>query len=598
MNDNNRNLILAILLSGIVLFGWQFFVAMPQMEAEQARQAVLNKETKKKEATAKVEGPAQSSSSLHLKREDALKQGGQRVAINTPTVDGSLRLTGARFDDLRLKNYRETTDPNSPEIVLFAPQSTTYPYYAQFGWLGQNLKTPGKSSVWKLVSGTVLSPGKPVTLEWENGEGLVFRRVVSIDTNYMFTVVDTVRNNSNKHVVLAPYASVTRDDVPYTQHFWVLHEGFVGVANDTLQDATYDEFKTDGQPPERFSSTGGWVGITDKYWMAALVPPQKETFDGTFLSQKRGNSQTHTFQADYQLHTRDIAPGQSATVSHKMFAGAKVVNLLQQYEETQGISKFDLAVDWGWFWFITKPLFLILDYFFKLLGNFGLAILLLTVVVKLVFYPLADTSYKSMSRMKKVQPEMERIKQRAGDDKMKMQQEMMELYKREKVNPLSGCLPILIQIPVFFSLYKVLFVTIEMRHAPFYGWINDLSAPDPTSIFNFFGLFPWSVEWVPVIFAIGIWPILMGITQWVQMKLNPAPADPVQAQIFNLMPFMFVFMFATFPAGLVIYYTWNNILGIAQQWLMMKREGVPVHLFENLKLPGAKKEKMPKAAND
>ncbi|MBU6299595.1 MAG: membrane protein insertase YidC [Alphaproteobacteria bacterium] len=590
MNDN-RNLILAVGLSALVLVGWQYFVAAPQLKTEQARQALLHQQEKKEQAAepapAGVAAPTASSGEPpHLTRAEALKRGGARVRIQTPTVDGSLRLVGARFDDLRLKKYHDTVDPKSPEVDLLAPTGTAYPYFAEFGWTAGKSKiaVPGDKTPWQLKSGSVLSPGNPVTLTWDDGQGLIFTRTISVDDQYMFTVTDSVVNKSDEKTTLYPYALVVRDGVPKHQTYWVLHEGFVGVAGDKLQDPTYDHFKDAGTPPETFSSTGGWLGITDKYWMAALIPPQNAKFDGAYRATPFGGDKS--YQANYSLPDRTLEPGQSATVTQRLFAGAKVVDTLRSYEHTLGIARFDYAVDWGWFIFITQPLFWLLDKFYRYLGNFGLAIILATVVIRALLFPLANSSFKSMSKMKKVQPEMERIKKLYADDQARQQQEMMELYKREKVNPLTGCLPMVVQIPILFSLYKVMFVTIEMYHAPFYGWIKDLSAPDPTSFINLFGLLPYHVpSFVPVFLSVGIWPILMGITQWVQTKLNPAPGDPVQAKMFALMPVVMTFMFAAFPSGLVIYYTWNNLLSVTQQYVMMKRQGVPVHLFENLKPP-------------
>jgi YidC/Oxa1 family membrane protein insertase len=585
MNDTgtNRNLMLAIALSAAVLFGWQYFVAMPAMKADQAKQALLAKEHKQASpaATPVPGAPAQ------LPREKALALGGTRIRIDTPSVDGTLMLRGARFDDLRLKRYHETSDPKSPEIVLLAPKGTNYPYFVDFGWTnaeGVTTPVPDDRSVWTLVKGDKLSVGSPVTLQWDNGHGLIFTRQIAVDDQFMFTITDSVENKGSVAATLYPYALVVRDGVPPSQHYWVLHEGFVGVADGSLKDAGYSDFKDEGTPPKTFSSTGGWVGITDKYWMAAVVPPQNTNFDGSYLATPYGG--TKAYEANYRLGARTAAAGGGTVqVIHHLFAGAKVVDTLRHYEHTLGIARFDLAIDWGWFLIITQPLFWVLDQFYKLLGNFGLAILLLTVAVKIVTFPIANASAKTMAKMKKVQPEQEKIKERFKDDPVKQQQAIMELYKREKVNPLTGCVPQLLVIPVFFSLYKVFFVTIEMRQAPFYGWIHDLAAPDPTSIINLFGLLPFHPpSFIPAFLSIGIWPILMGITQWVQTKLNPAPADPIQARMFGLMPIMFTFMFATFPAGLVIYYTWNNLLGIAQQWYIMSRQGVEVHLFKNLRL--------------
>ena len=591
MSGNRNNMFLAIALSAMVIFAWQYFVVTPQLKADQARQAELAKQAKKQPQGAQPSGAPGSvpgmptAAPTHMSREAALKADGARVAIDSPLLDGSIALKGAKLDDLRLKKYRETLDPKSPEIVLLAPKNTSYPYYAQFGWIGKNV--PSDQTVWTQQGEGALSPGHPVTLTWDNGQGLTFTRVIAVDDQYMFSVTDNVNNTTGQAQTLYPFAYVAREGVPKEQTSWVLHQGFVGVAEGSEVDANYDDFKEDGTPPKTFSSTGGWVGITDKYWMAAVIPPQGETYNGAYLGSKLGNDKA--YQANYRLGARIVAGGAQVQVKHQLFAGAKVVDILRGYQKSQNIARFDKAVDWGWFWFLTQPLFWLLDIFNKFIGNFGIAILMLTVVVKLLFFPLANASFKSMSRMKKVQPYMEEIKKAHKDDPQRQQQEMMALYKREKVNPLTGCLPMLIQIPVFFSLYKVLFVTIEMRQAPFYGWIHDLSAPDPTSILNLFGLLPYHIPaFIPAYLSIGIWPILMGVTQFVQTKLNPAPADPVQAKMFTFMPLIFTFMFATFPAGLVIYYTWNNLLSVTQQYFIMRKEGVEVHLFENFKFGKAK----------
>jgi YidC/Oxa1 family membrane protein insertase len=590
MNEN-RNLLLAVLLSAAVLFGWEYFVAKPQAEKERAAQAQLAHPEKQISAAAPR---TQRAGAGALTRAQALRVGGMRIAIDTPTADGSLLLKGARFDDLRLRNYRETTDPKSPEIVLLSPEGTPFPYYAVFGWVapsGSGVRVPGDDTVWTQVGEGRLTPNSPVTLKWDNGKGLVFTRIISVDNEYMFKVRDAVTNHGASRVTLYPYADVVRDGVPTGTKFWALHEGFVGVADGTLKDADYSDFKDD-EPPKTFQSTGGWLAITDKYWMAAVIPPQTVAFDGEYRGSQLGA--VKAYQADYRLGAEDIGPGSTVSVGQRLFAGAKIAQLLQTYEDKDGVAKLHYAIDWGWFFFITQPIFYALDYFSHYM-NVGLAILLLTVTIKLLFFPLADASYRSMSRMKKLQPEIERLKVRFADDKVQQQQEMMELYKREKINPVSGCLPMLIQIPVFFSLYKVLLGSIEMRQAPFFGWIHDLSAPDPTNFLNLFGLLPYSIPAalhigdfsiaIPVFLHVGIWPILMGVTQWIQTKLNPPAADPVQQRMFAFMPLIFTFMLAGLPSGLVIYWTWNNLLSVAQQYVMMRRQGVKVNLFENIKLP-------------
>jgi YidC/Oxa1 family membrane protein insertase len=604
--NNNKNVLLAIMLAAVTLFVWQYFVATPAMKAEQARQAALTHQqkpnAKDKTASAPNAAPALpgiGQSGQQMTREQALKTDGARVAIDTPMVDGSILLKGARFDDLRLKKYHDTVDPKSPEIVLLAPKNTEYPYYAQFGWVGA-ANMPNDNSEWRQTGGSTLSPGHPITLTWDNGHGLLFTRTIAIDDQYMFTVADKVANQGNQAVTLYPYGSVERQKAPANEGSFSLHTGFIGVANGSEIDAKYTDFKDPGTPAKTFSSTGGWVGITDKYWMAAAIPPQGEAFNGSYLGSKTAAG-VDAFQSSYRLDQRAIAPGASASVNHRLFAGAKVVEILKSYEERQNVARFDMAVDWGWFWFLTKPFFFVLDKLNKLFGNFGLAILGLTVIVRLLFFPLQSASFRSMSKMKKLQPQMETLKKQHKDDPQALQMAMMDLYKREKANPLSGCLPILLTIPVFFSLYKVLYVTIEMRHAPFYGWIQDLSAPDPTSILNLFGLIPYNPHAVLPSFiaflSIGAWPILYGMTQWVQTKLNPAPPDPVQAKMFAFMPLIFTFMFATFPAGLVIYYAWNNLLSVIQQAYIMKREGVEVTLFDNIRGRKPAPAKI-KAAND
>ena len=596
-NGSNKNVLLAIALAAAVLFVWQYFVATPAMKVEQARQAALTRQEKAKPAGAPAL-PGIAAASTHMSREAALKVGGTRIVVDTPMVDGSILLKGARLDDLRLKKYHDTVDPKSPEIVLLAPKGTAYPYYAAFGWVGAS-NMPNDNSEWRQTGGGTLSPGHPVMLTWDNGHGLVFTRAIAVDSEYMFTVSDSVANKGGAQVTLYPYGTVERQGIEKDESNLYLHVGFVGVANGSEVDAKYSDFKEAGTPPKTFTSTGGWVGITDKYWMAAVVPPQGESFNGAYLGDKTPAG-VNAYQANYRLEGRKLAAGGTASVTHRLFAGAKVVDILRGYQDRQKIVNFDYAVDWGWFWFLTRPFFWVLDHLYRLWGNFGLAILGLTVVVKLAFFPLANASFRAMSKMKKLQPQMEELKKAHSGDPQKMQVAMMELYKREKANPLSGCIPILLTIPVFIALYKVLFVTIEMRHAPFYGWIHDLSAPDPSSILNLFGLLPFNPHAIlPTSLAflsLGVWPIVMGATQWMQTKLNPAPADPIQAKMFAWMPFIFTFMFATFPAGLVIYYAWNNLLTVLQQAYIMKREGVEVSFFDNIK--SKPKAALPKAAND
>ena len=504
-------------------------------------------------------------------RASALQDGGGRVKISSTRLTGSIALTGARIDDLVLKGYRSSLDPNSEEIILLKPQGSEQPYYAEFGWLGNAVKVPDAKSVWK-ADRSVLSPGKPITLSWDNGKGLLFERIISLDDSYMFQITQRVKNITTQTISLAPYGLVSRTGTPEVLGFYILHEGMIGVLKGVLQEVDYDEFD-DGRP-KRFESKGGWLGITDKYWLAALIPNQQQTANTSFVSHKRGTQ--HAYQADYLSPSMSVNPGETIEAKSNFFAGAKEKKLLDLYMVDLKVDKFDLAIDFGWFWFFTKPFFSALSYFNEMFGNYGVAILILTVIIKIIFFPLANKSYRAMSKMKALQPKMEELKERFGEDRQRMNTELMNLYKTEKVNPAAGCFPILIQIPVFFALYKVLFVSIEMRQAPFFGWIHDLSAPDPLGIFTLFGLIPWEVPATLGFINIGIWPIIMGATMYLQQKLNPTPADPIQAKIFMFMPIIFTFILAPFPAGLVIYWAWNNILSIAQQWLIMKRMGVSI----------------------
>jgi YidC/Oxa1 family membrane protein insertase len=583
MDENNRNFILAIVLSMAVLFAWQFFF-MPAPPPDAVKQTAEQQQAEpgppQPEGGEVSSGGAPQpdiSTGAALTREEALAQS-PRIAIDTPSLKGSIALKGGRIDDLTLKDYRETVEPTSPNVVLLSPAGGPHAYYAEHGFVGgagSDLGPPTPDTLWTAETQGPLTQNSPVTLSYDNGKGLKFTRTISVDDKYMFTVDDTVTNTGSAAVTLYPYALVSRHETPHVQGFYILHEGLIGVVADALEQITYS--KALENPAATVKSQNGWLGITDKYWATVVIPEQGKDFTATFFGKQAGGRDR--FQTDYLLGLLTVPAGGNGEVQGRVFAGAKEVHVVDGYAETYGIPKFDLLIDWGWFYFLTKPLFFALDYFYKLVGNFGIAILIVTVIIKLLFFPLANKSYVAMSKMKKLGPEMQRIKERFADDRMRQQQAMMELYKKEKVNPASGCLPILIQIPIFFALYKVLFVTIEMRHAPFFGWIKDLSAPDPTSIFNLFGLIPWDP---PHFLMIGIWPIIMGITMWVQMKLNPAPPDPVQQKIFTWMPIFFTFLLASFPAGLVIYWAWNNFLSIIQQAAIMKRQGVDIPLLENL----------------
>ncbi|HZB61034.1 MAG TPA: membrane protein insertase YidC [Microvirga sp.] len=605
MRDDNKNLIVAIVLSVAVLLGWQYFFAAPQ--AERQRQAAQQQSTQVNPnapnppaspsqaggASPTVPGtvPGTPAAPAVESRESALARS-PRVAIDTPALAGSINLRGGRIDDVALKQYRETVDPRSPNIVLFSPAGSPNPYYADFGWVGaQAGPLPNQTTEWTADKNR-LSPGNPVTLTWDNGQGLVFRRTIAVDDKFMFTIKNTVENRGSAPVTLHPYGVVSRHGKPTTLGYYVLHEGLIGYLGDQgLQEYTYATLDKEDpvSGPNTVgkvwnSLTGGFVGITDKYWAAAVIPDQAQAYQGSFTARNEPSGQV--YQANMLGDAQILQPGSTTDVSQHLFAGAKEVAVVDQYAETLNLKNFDRLIDWGWFYFITKPLFKVLDFFYRLFGNFGIAILLVTVVLKILFFPLANKSYASMAKMKAVQPEMTSIRERYADDKMKQQQALMELYKKEKINPVAGCWPVLIQIPVFFALYKVLFVTIEMRHAPFFGWIRDLAAPDPTSIFNLFGLIPYNPGAVPVLgpfLMLGVWPILMGITMWLQMKMNPEPPDPVQKQVFAWMPVIFTFMLGSFPAGLVIYWAWNNLLSVTQQGFIMKRNGVKIELWDNLR---------------
>jgi YidC/Oxa1 family membrane protein insertase len=584
---DNRNTIIAIALSIMVLLGWQYFFARPQIDAQRQQQATQQALTENQGAPAPGQQPTANapqpgapgaSPSVTGKTREAALRATPRIPIDSERLHGSVSLVGGRVDDISLKDYRETVDPKSPEIVLFAPLGSPQPYYAEFGFVnapGGQVKLPDGRTEWKAESQGALTSANPVVLSWDNGEGLTFRRTISVDSDYLFTIKDSVANAGAQPATLFPYALISRHGEPQVSGYYILHEGLIGVLGDEgLKELTYKNI-TDG--PRSFKATGGWLGLTDKYWAATLIPPQDKPYAARFASTTDGGK---AYQSDYLLDPVTIAPGASTEISGRLFAGAKQVSVLDRYEKQGGVRQFELLIDWGWFHFITRPMFYALDFFFKLVGNFGVSILIVTVLVKLLFFPLANKSYVSMSKMKLVQPEMVRIRDRWKDDRAKQQQELMELYKREKINPVAGCLPIVVQIPVFFALYKVLFVTIEMRHAPFFGWIHDLAAPDPTSLFNLFGLLPYDV---PHFLLIGIWPLIMGVTMFVQMRLNPAPADPAQAMIFNWMPVFFTFLLASFPAGLVIYWSWNNFLSIVQQWIIMRRQGVEVDILGNIR---------------
>ena len=578
---DQKNFILAIVLSVAIIMGWQY--AFPPAKAPPPAPTTQTTApgapgapgTTTPGAPRPAGTPGAPSTGPVAQNVVSLKEALERtprITFSTPELLGSISLKGARIDDVQLAKHRVELDPKSPPVQVLSPEGTIHPYYAEFGWSADPaVKVPGPDTLWA-ASQTALAPGKPVRLSWDNGAGLLFALDLSIDENFMFDVKQTVENKTDKPVTLFPWGLVVRHGEPKAEGTYILHEGPYGVFNGSLKEFGYSDFKDNKQ--QKISTTGGWVGITDKFWMATLAPDQKSKVDVTLKG--TGAGADIKYQIDYVGSGIAIAPGASGGTEGHLYAGAKIVRVIDSYREKYGIDRFDLTIDWGWFWFFTKPLFWLLEWLYVQLGNFGLSILVLTVIVKAVFFPLANKSYAAMSKMKKLQPEMEKLKVRYGEDKQRMNQELMQLYRREKVNPAAGCLPIVVQIPVFFALYKVLYTTIEMRHQPFFGWIHDLSAPDPATIMTGFGFFPWAVPEFLQFFNIGLWPLLMGVTMYAQQKLNPAPTDPVQAKVFQFLPIMFTFMLAPFSAGLVIYWAWSNTLSIAQQYMIMRRHGAPI----------------------
>ncbi|MDB5561593.1 MAG: insertase [Hyphomicrobiales bacterium] len=599
MNDNNRNMILAIVLSVIVLFGWQYFIAGPQMQRAQQQAELAAAQQKQAETvlapkivtTTNADGTTSTITEVAgvpvYADTAAALAATPRVKIDTPALTGSINLMGARLDDLKLKGYRETTNKDSPIISLLSPVSQKGAYFVEQGWVtpqGTTAKLPDGKSQWTVEgANSTLTPTTPVTLKYDNGEGLIFRRTFALDPHYMFTVTQSIENQTKAPVTLLPYARAVRNGTPPVQNFFVLHEGPVGVLGDkNLVSFKYSDIQK--QQQSDVDSNGGWLGFTDKYWATAVMPEPKTPIAARYSWSKP--AAIDVYQTSYVEKTPvTIAPGATGQNKSYVFAGAKEEAVIASYESTYGIDRLELLIDWGWFQILTKPMFYLLRFLNGVIGNFGLAILTLTIIVKALFFPLANRSYASMAAMRRVQPEMKAIQERFKDDRPAQQQATMELYKREKINPISGCWPVLIQIPVFFSLYTVIFISLEMRQAPFFGWIQDLASPDPTNIFTLFGLIPWDPTALPFVghfLALGIWPVIMGITMWVQMKLNPPPPDPTQAMIFQFMPVIFTFMLGTFPAGLVIYWAWNNTLSVTQQWFIMKRHGAEVNLLGNI----------------
>ncbi len=599
--ENQNNIWMALLLSMAVFLAWQYFYAEPRMREERERQRVekLAKADAEKAATSAagtVLAPSTGNlaettrtSIVRASNRQAAIALSPRIPVDTPSLKGSIGLKGGRIDDLSLVKFHELVDPKSPNIILFEPTESPQAYFADYGWTNESatkIPLPDGQTVWTSQGASALTTMTPVILTWDNGQGLTFKRTISVDADYMFKIADEVENKSGAPVTLKPYGRIFRDAKTSADANYVLHEGLVGYVGESgLQEYGYASFakedaKHTGIRKALKDQVGGWFGVTDKYWAAALIPNQTGKYTAIFsVDQKRSATETDQFETRFEYPALTVASGAKGESASQLYAGAKQVSLIEKYEDKLGILKFNLMIDWGWFYFITKPMFHVMENINKLTHNFGITIIAITILLKGLFFPLANKSYESMAKMKKLQPEMEKLKERFKDDKERQSKELMALYQKEKINPLAGCLPVLLQIPVFFGLYKVLYGTIDMRHAPFFGWIKDLSAPDPTTMFNLFGLLPFDV---PQFLMIGVWPLIMGVTMWLQMQMNPPQPDPVQQQVFAWMPVIFTFMMASFPAGLVIYWAVNNTLTIAQQAVINKRLGVELHIKDNL----------------
>jgi YidC/Oxa1 family membrane protein insertase len=576
-SEDTRNLILAIVLSAIVLIGWNYFFAPPP------RPAIVPNAPAVAGAPANLPTGGAPALDVPKPRAEALAEN-PRLVIDAPSVGGSINLVGARLDDLFLKDYRDTIKPDSPHVVLFSPAGSVEPYWAETGFVSadKSVATPNRTTKWQASDGP-LSPGHPATLTYDNGAGLVFTREIAVDDKFLFTVTDKVENKGDKAVSLRPYALVLKDGAPKSSGTSVF-EGLIAYADGSEQRDTYAALDKETDKVKPLKSTGGWFGFTDRYWASAIIPPQGQAVDGRLSA--TGPAQRETYQADYLSPAVDVAPGATATQTTHVFAGALEVSAIDSYIDKLGVKKLDLLIDWGRLYFVTKPMFYLIDFIYRIVGRFWLAILLVTVLVKAVFFPLANQSFRSMAKMKTIQPKIAALKEQFPNDPQKQQQAQMKLMREEGVNPVAGCLPMLPQIPVFISLYSVFTITLEMRHQPFFGWIHDLSVPDPSNIFTLFGLLPIDPTAIPVFghfLHLGVWPLLMGVTMFLQMKMQPEPTDPTQKTMFTLMPLIFTFTFSSFPAGLVIYYAWNNSLTLLQQSIIMKRAGSRIELFDNLR---------------
>ena len=615
----NKNLLIAIVLSIAILLGFQLIYGVPTVDNKQSQNSKLESQNlqslsennldPKITNKLKTKGNNVSDSETYIKREKIISET-DRVKIKSEKLIGSIQLEGALFDDLTLIKYGENIEKNSDRVIFLSPKNSLNPYYASFGWIQQNkedciknnsssecekfdyIELPNKKTIWQTNSKT-LTPSNPITLEWKNNQGTVFQKFIEIDKQYMFKITDKIINNGDKNLKLYPYGQIIRDGAPETQGFFILHEGPIGVFDGILEQPDYEDVveSNEENSPIEFNpkENGGWIGITDKYWLTAMVPDNSKKSEYKYIHKKSSRpclseksnliNITPTtqkgpcgiFVIQHLSEPIIIESRSSNQIDNHFFAGAKVVRYLDQYSKNLSIPMFDRAVDFGYLFFLTKPIFLGLRLASEIFGNYGIAILIVTLVIKLIFFPIANKSYKSMGKMRLIAPEIKKIRERYKDNRQKQQQEMMALYKKEGANPITGCLPLLIQIPVFFALYKVLFVTIEMRHAPFIGWVHDLSAPDPLGALTLFGFVEWNVPGILQILNVGIWPILMGISMYVQFKLNPAPVDKMQAKIFGLLPIIFTFILGGFAAGLVIYWTTNNVLSMAQQYIIQRK---------------------------
>ncbi|AHC73601.1 membrane protein oxaA [Candidatus Endolissoclinum faulkneri L5] len=566
MNEQKK-VIIAIALSLAILLGFQLLVAhfWPSAITTPQRSIEHSLDNDSHYRAENIKPSSDKATVPYAKRTLALAAT-KRIKIKTPTINGSISLIGARIDDIVLDNYQVTLDPASGPIHLLEPKGYLRPYYAEFGWISETVNDvdlPNSNTRWE-SDGVALTPNSPVTLTWKSQNYLTFKRTIEVDNDYMFSITDTISNEGRITRKLFPYALISRSIPASIRGFYILHEGPLGVFDDSLMEIDYGDLQD--QNDMEVHSKGGWIGFTDKYWLTALIPDQNTRLNYKFRHFMADRSER--FQVDYMGAAQTLHVGDKITNRLRLFAGAKRLDLLDKYEDQIGVPKFDLAIDFGWFYFLTKPFFIVLTWFHSILGNFGLAILTLTVCIKLLFFPLANKSYRSMAKLKELAPRLQEMRNKYGANRQLINKDIIEMYRSEKVNPAAGCLPVIVQIPVFFSLYKVLFVNIEMRHAPFFGWIHDLSAPDPTTIFNLFGLIPWDP---PTMLMIGVWPLLMGITMFLQQRMNPQPTDPVQAKVFMFLPLIFTFLLSNFAAGLVIYWTWNNLLSIIQQWVIMRR---------------------------